>query len=101
MTLFFFLHYIHNPYSIHTPPSDIRRVLVCVTCFSSYIFFLQIGATECMPKVYALAASTRIRIISFLAFVVGAVAIGLVLVGHAHCEIGGGGSAAVDDGHGH
>jgi len=27
--------------------------------------------------------------------------IGLVLVGHAHCEIGGAAGAAVDDGHGH
>ena len=54
-----------------------------------------------MPKVYALAASIRIRIISFFAFVVGAVAIGAVLVGHAHCEIGGANAGAVDHGHGH
>jgi len=52
-----------------------------------------------MPKVYALAATTRMRIFCFLAFVTGACAIGLVLIGHGHCELGS--SAATDDGHGH
>mmetsp|Transcript_1264 Transcript_1264/g.4049 ORF Transcript_1264/g.4049 Transcript_1264/m.4049 type:complete len:509 (-) Transcript_1264:166-1692(-) len=59
--------------------------------------YIHIGAAECMPKVYSLAESTGLRAASFLAFMLGAVLIGLVLIGHEHCEIGHG----HDDDHGH
>lgn len=42
-----------------------------------------------------MAQSTGLRAASFLAFTVGAVLIGLVLIGHEHCEAG------HDHGHGH
>jgi hypothetical protein len=34
-----------------------------------------------------------LRLVSFMAFFIGAMAIGLVLIDHKHCEAGGGGHA--------
>eukprot|EP00746_Dinoflagellata_sp_MGD_P152206 gnl/MRDRNA2_/MRDRNA2_83508_c0_seq1.p1 gnl/MRDRNA2_/MRDRNA2_83508_c0~~gnl/MRDRNA2_/MRDRNA2_83508_c0_seq1.p1 ORF type:complete len:373 (+),score=61.29 gnl/MRDRNA2_/MRDRNA2_83508_c0_seq1:306-1424(+) len=47
--------------------------------------YIHIGATECMPKMYAKGLSPCARIASVLAFIVGAVLIGLVLLDHEHC----------------
>merc|ERR1712216_1005423 len=58
--------------------------------------YLQIAATECMPRFYKEATSVQLRLIGFFAFFVGALAIGLVLLDHKHCEAGGG-----HDGHNH
>ena len=58
--------------------------------------YLQIAASECMPKIYNAATSVQLRLIGFFAFFVGALAIGLVLLDHKHCEAGGG-----HEGHNH
>ena len=58
--------------------------------------YLQIAASECMPKVYKGATSVQLRLIAFLAFFVGCLAIGLVLLDHKHCTAGGG-----HEGHNH
>jgi zinc transporter ZupT len=47
--------------------------------------YIHIGATECMPKMYAKELSPRARIASVTAFIIGAVLIGLVLLDHEHC----------------
>ena len=52
--------------------------------------YLQIAASECMPKVYKGATSVQLRLIASLDFFVGCLAIGLVLLDHKHCTAGGG-----------
>lgn len=54
--------------------------------------YLHVGAAECMPKVYAVATDAKTMFVSLFAFIVGAVAIGLVLLSHDHCQV---------DAHGH
>ena len=56
--------------------------------------YVQIGATECMPRVYEYAKTTKLRLLGLLFFVIGAVAIGLVLLDHEHCAAGGGDDGA-------
>ena len=52
--------------------------------------YLQIGASECMPRVYAgVEASVASRLYCIAAYVLGALAIGLVLLDHKHCSTGG------------
>ena len=58
--------------------------------------YLQIAASECMPKIYQAAKTGQQRFIGFFAFFVGTLAIGLVLLDHKHCEAGGG-----HEGHNH
>jgi UTP--glucose-1-phosphate uridylyltransferase len=58
--------------------------------------YLHIAATECMPRIYDERLSLTFRVASMVAFIVGAVLIGLVLLDHEHCvpastEGGGGG----------
>ena len=53
--------------------------------------YLQIAAAECMPRVSVSATSSRLRAVSLLTFVVGVIAISLVLLNHKHCTAGGGG----------
>ena len=53
--------------------------------------YLQIAAAECMPRVSVSATSPRLRATSILTFVVGVIAISLVLLNHKHCTAGGGG----------
>ena len=72
-----------------------NRTIGSLLAFSGGVY-VQIGAAECMPKVYASASSLPLRLGSLLAFVVGATAIGLVLFDHKHCEVGGG-----HEGHNH
>jgi len=47
--------------------------------------YLHIGAVECMPRMYAKGLTPKSRIASVVAFIVGAIAIGLVLLDHEHC----------------
>jgi zinc transporter ZupT len=47
--------------------------------------YLEIAATECMPKTYAKGLSPKTRIAGTVAFVIGAILIGLVLLDHEHC----------------
>lgn len=66
--------------------------------------YVHIGASECMPTVYRLAKTARMRIACLLAFVLGCVSIGLVLLKHEHCEPAAapaGGAAAAHSGHAH
>merc|ERR1712216_1119077 len=58
--------------------------------------YLQIAASECMPRVYQTAQTGPQRFIGFFAFFVGALAIGFVLLDHKHCTAGGG-----HEGHNH
>jgi zinc transporter ZupT len=60
--------------------------------------YLQVGLVECMARVHALASSLQLKTASIAFFVVGAIAIGLVLLDHQHCEAGGSGHS---HGHGH
>eukprot|EP00558_Chaetoceros_sp_UNC1202_P014514 CAMPEP_0197234068 /NCGR_PEP_ID=MMETSP1429-20130617/1913_1 /TAXON_ID=49237 /ORGANISM="Chaetoceros sp., Strain UNC1202" /LENGTH=422 /DNA_ID=CAMNT_0042692395 /DNA_START=27 /DNA_END=1295 /DNA_ORIENTATION=- len=59
--------------------------------------YLQIGCVECMPKMVNPALSPRRKLVCLLAFIVGAVLIGLVLLDHEHCIAEGDGH----DDHGH
>lgn len=59
--------------------------------------YLQIAAAECMPRVSVSATTSRLRAASLLTFVVGVVAVSLVLLNHKHCTAGGGGGHS----HGH
>merc|ERR1711912_116083 len=57
--------------------------------------YLQIGASECMPRVHEYAKTSGLKLLSLLAFAIGATAIGIVLLKHEHCvpdsAAGGGG----------
>ena len=62
--------------------------------------YLQIGAAECMPRMYELAKSMMLRLLSLFLFSLGCVGIGLVLLDHEHC-VPGGGDADADPHAGH
>jgi len=47
--------------------------------------YLHIGAVECMPKIYEAKLSAWLRAACVLAFIVGTVLIGLILLDHEHC----------------
>jgi UTP--glucose-1-phosphate uridylyltransferase len=47
--------------------------------------YIHIGATECMPKMYAEKLSPLVRMACVASFILGAVLIGLVLLDHEHC----------------
>lgn len=53
--------------------------------------YLQVGAAECMPRVYEGVQSAAERVFCIAAFCVGTVAIGLVLLDHQHCSTAGAG----------
>eukprot|EP00440_Ansanella_granifera_P003322 gb/GFBE01003614.1/.p1 GENE.gb/GFBE01003614.1/~~gb/GFBE01003614.1/.p1 ORF type:complete len:365 (+),score=88.99 gb/GFBE01003614.1/:3-1097(+) len=55
--------------------------------------YLHVGATECMPHIYNSKLSAAQRFLCFGAFFLGALLIGLILIGHEHC--------IPDDGSGH
>lgn len=61
--------------------------------------YVQLGAAECMPKAYAASTTLSHRLLSIFAFVLGAVAIGLVLFDHKHCSADAGADAHA--GHNH
>ena len=48
--------------------------------------YVYIAATECLPRVNEVVKSHADRLLTMLAFVVGAVPIGLTLLGHSHCD---------------
>merc|ERR1712224_169891 len=52
--------------------------------------YLHVAATECMPRVYSELLGLRTRIGCLVAFLIGAIGIGLVLLDHEHCVPGGG-----------
>ena len=47
--------------------------------------YVHIAATECMPRVNSVVTSNMDRLVTVLAFIVGAVPIGLTLLKHEHC----------------
>ena len=63
--------------------------------------YVQIGATECMPRVYEYTKTTKMRLLGLGFFAFGALAIGLVLLDHEHCATGGGDGADPHAGHNH
>ena len=65
--------------------------------------YIQIGLTECMARVYGMASSTKLKAIAILFFILGAIAIGLVLLDHVHCipESAAGAAGAADPHAGH
>ena len=48
-----------------------------------------VGLAECMARVYSHASNAKLKVSAILAFVCGAIAIGLVLLDHKHCSAGG------------
>lgn len=63
--------------------------------------YIQIAASECMPSMRNEATSVRLRVAGLVAFVVGCVAIGLVLLDHEHCIPTAADGAAADPHAGH
>jgi zinc transporter ZupT len=63
--------------------------------------YIHVGATECMPRVYRLVDTSAARLLALLAFVLGAVAVALVLLNHEHCSAAPAGAAAADPHAGH
>jgi len=47
--------------------------------------YLYIAFVECMPKIHSAKVSALVRALAIFTFIVGAVAIGLVLLDHEHC----------------
>ena len=72
-----------------------NNVQGCILAFGGGVY-VQVGAAECMPRVYAKAKTVQLRALGFAGFFIGALAIGLVLLDHKHCMAGGG-----HDGHNH
>ena len=64
------------------------RAIGMILTFGGGIY-IQIGLGECMASVYKLAQTIKLRCVSMLFFCIGAIAIGLVLLDHKHCETGG------------
>jgi len=67
----------------------------CLLAYGAGVY-LQLAATECMPRVHEYATTLNMRLGGLLLFIIGATAIGLVLLDHEHCGGEGGG-----DGHAH
>ena len=63
--------------------------------------YLHVGATDCLPKMYDPKLTFGERLLAFLSFAVGAVCIGLILIGHEHCVPGGGDDHGSGHGHSH
>lgn len=51
--------------------------------------YIHIGAVDCMPKMYNSKFNLKERLGCFASFILGAVLIGLILIGHEHCVPGG------------
>jgi len=51
--------------------------------------YLQIGATECMPRVFEACKNVSERLLCLGTFCLGCLLIGLVLLDHQHCSAGG------------
>ena len=61
--------------------------------------YISIGATECMPRVFRYATTATMKSWSLILFVVGATAVGLILLDHKHCVLPGDEDA--HEGHNH
>ena len=48
--------------------------------------YLNIAATECMPRVMHVVSTTGERLLLLVMFLVGAVPVGLTLINHSHCD---------------
>jgi len=62
--------------------------------------YLHIAATECMPRIYK-CGTAWVRAASILAFIIGTVLIGLILLDHEHCVPESAATGASDGGGGH
>lgn len=52
--------------------------------------YMQVACAECMPRASEAASTAKMRAVGLASFLVGAIAIAIVLVGHEHCSAGGG-----------
>jgi zinc transporter ZupT len=66
-----------------TPISDLVMGVLLSVASGVYIY---IAACECMPRIRAVADSSKDRIISIALVIIGAIPIGLALINHSHCE---------------
>jgi len=63
--------------------------------------YLHIGAVECMPKIYEAKLSAALRVACIVAFIVGTILIGLILLDHEHCVPAASTGASGGGGHDH
>ena len=56
----------------------------CLLAFGGGVY-LQVGTVECMPKALNAATTPKMKLVVLVCFIVGAAAIGLVLIDHGHC----------------
>jgi len=61
--------------------------------------YLHIGAVECMPKIYEAKLSAALRVACIVAFIVGTIIIGLILLDHEHCVPAADAASAEASGH--
>ena len=78
-----------------TPIDD--SVIGLILAFGGGVY-LHVGATDCLPKMYDPKLRFVERLAAMLAFVVGTVLIGLILIGHEHCYAP---ASEGEGGHGH
>jgi zinc transporter ZupT len=53
--------------------------------------YIQVGASECIPRATEFATTLKTKFLALFLFFVGALPIGLILLNHSHCEDSGGG----------
>ncbi len=63
--------------------SDVALGSILAVSAGVYIY---ISVAECFPRAKAAQKTLKDKLVAFLAFVVGVVPIGLVLLNHGHCE---------------
>jgi zinc transporter ZupT len=66
--------------------TDVSNFTLGVILSMSSGVYINVAAKECMPTVDRLAITIPDRLLAFVAFAMGAVPIGLVLLHHQHCE---------------
>ena len=66
-----------------------NRAIGMILTFGGGIY-IQIGLGECMARVYNMATNIKLKALAIAFFCLGALAIGLVLLDHQHCDTGGG-----------
>ena len=66
--------------------TDVSNFAIGVLLSMSSGLYIHVAAKECMPIVDRLAVSLSDKALALLAFVLGAIPIGLVLLNHEHCE---------------
>lgn len=65
---------------------DVSNLTIGVILSMSAGVYSHIAATECMARVNAVVRTNSERLITIVAFIVGAVPIGLTLLAHSHCD---------------